>query len=371
LLPIPHFDPRDRASLRDLGLGLGAFLRAVGNDARNGFLHGRTTKREALVTYAASPDLFRDMERVGLLIGDDDEVTLPFQIRLVDDNVIVTDHPISNWRAEEHYIDPLWRGPTLNKLLIRGAARRALDVGCGCGVMTLAASAFCERVVGVDINPRAVVVARLNVALNGAENVEIADSDLFAAVRGQTFDRILFNSPTGFELRPRTDLEAGEQILARFFSEVLDYLTEDGYAQLSVCFMDRRRSSFWQRLGGWLAADANRLQLVLLERFRMDGGPRFFIQRALASLQDRSNGFDVTAMSRGWLVLRRGDPLALRVPLDYATLSDQLRSDFGDVLVRLLLSRGRIGGDELKTLQIAPHDVLADSLSRMETIPWS
>ena len=52
-------------------------------------------------------------------------------------------------------------------------------------------------------------------------------------------------------------------------------------------------------------------------------------------------------------------------------LDAKTKHALGDVLVRLLLSRGRIGGDELKTLQIAPHDVLADSLSRMETIPWS
>jgi SAM-dependent methyltransferase len=372
VLPTPHFDRRDAASLRDLGEVLKALLAvAQSTPTVASLFKGESTSRAELTNVGVAPEFVRQMTAFGLATDDGERVRIPFQIRMVDHSVIVTDRPMSDWRTVENYIDPLWGGPILNKMLIRGPARHSLDLGCGCGVMTLAAARFSNRVVGVDINPRALVVARLNVALNGIENVDIVESNLFSAARGQTFDRIFFNSPIGFELKPRTDLEVGEGILTRFLSEVLAYLDEDGYAQLSFCYMDRRKSTFWERAKGWLGPDATRLQLVLLERFHIDRGIRFFLQRLLLSLKDRSNGFNVAAVWSGWLVIRRGEPLALRAPLDFATLTDQLHEEFGDVLVRLLMeSRGHVDVDALTALRIAPQELLLDCLRRMETISW-
>jgi SAM-dependent methyltransferase len=373
VLPIPHFDPREGPSLRDLGSGLKALLASGGHDpAVAGLLRGVRTRRASLANGRVPATLSTEMRRCGLLVDDDMFVTLPFQLQLVDDGIIVTDRRMSNWRSEENYVDPLWGGPNFNKLLIRGPARRALDLGCGCGVMTIAASRFCDQVVGVDINPRAVAISRFNVALNDIRNVEISHSDLFDAVRGRRFDRIVFNSPTGFELKPRTQLEASEQILERFFSELPAYLEDDGYAQLYLCFMDRKHSSFWKRLNGWMDGKANQLQMVLFERFRVDRGLKFFVDRLRVSLRDRSNGFDVLSVSQGWLVLTRGEALALRVPLDYKGLAQELSTDFGDVLVRALLgSRGRVEPDDLTGRRIARPEVLADCLGRMEPIEWT
>jgi SAM-dependent methyltransferase len=372
LLPTPHFDPGDTGSLRDLGRALKGLLAAAESTPTvDSLFKGRNTLCAELTNAGVAPEFVREMTAYGLATDDGEQVRIPFQIRMVEDSIIVTDRPISNWRAEAHYIDPLWGGPTLYKLLIREPARHVLDLGCGCGVMGLVASRFSDRVLGIDINPRAVVVARLNVALNGIENIDIVESDLFTAARGQTFDRILFNSPTGFELRPRSELEAGEEILERFFSEVLGHLDQDGYVQLEVGFMDRRDSTFWERVQVWLGPGAPPLQLVVLERFRINRGVRFFLQRLLLSLQDRTNGFDVVAISRGWLVMRRGEHVALQVPLDQATLSDQVNTDFGDVLVRSLMeSRGHLEADALTPLRIAPRQVLEDCLRRMETISW-
>lgn len=373
MLPILRFDPQDAASLRDLGLGLKQLLAAAEGDPHiAGLLRGQRTPRADLSRAHLPADLRRDMEQRGLLTADGDRVALPFQIRLVEDRVIVTDWPTRAWRPDEEVLDPLWGGPTLNKLLVRGAARQALDMGCGSGVMTLAEASYCDRVVGVDINPRAIAVSLFNVALNAVSNVTIVHSDLFGAVRGRRFDRIVFNSPTGFELRPRNWLEGGERILERFFSEVLDYLDEDGYLQVSLCFAHRRRSTFWARLNTWLDGRANQVQVVFLEQLRMDRGGRFFATRLLGSLKDRSNGFDVTSISRGWLVLKRGEPLALQMPINYKNAAHRLSGDFGDVLVRLLFeSRGQVGPEDAQKRAIARPDVLADSLRRMEAIAWS
>jgi SAM-dependent methyltransferase len=372
MLPTVRLDAGDEKGLGDLRQGLAQLLSAApANPLINRLLTGHQVRAGDLPPTSAPGELLARMERHGLLASDGPRVGLPFQIRLVDGSVIVTDRYTRRQRAEPSFVDPLWGGPTLNKLLVRGPARRALDIGCGSGVMTIAAAAFCERVVGVDVNPRALAFSRFNLALNRVDNAEILHSDLFEAVRGQRFDRIIFNSPTGCELRPRNWLEAGETILERFFSDVLHHLEEDGYTHVSLCFMDRRRSRFWTRFDEWLDAQ-KRLQVVWVERSSVDAGLPLFIWRVLRSLRDRTNAFDVKAVRRGWLVLKRGAPLSLRIRLDYKRESSRLSANFGDHVFRLLLGTGRLPRpDDLRDVWTAPPDVIGDCLRHIQPIAWS
>ena len=71
-----------------------------------------------------------------------------------------------------------------------------LDMGTGSGVCALMAARRARRVVAVDINPAAVRCARLNSLLNRLDGrVEVRGGDLFTAVAGERFDRVLFNPP--------------------------------------------------------------------------------------------------------------------------------------------------------------------------------
>ena len=71
-----------------------------------------------------------------------------------------------------------------------------LDMGTGSGVGAVFAAKYAARVVAVDINPAAVRCARINALLNGVENkIDMRQGDLFAPVRGERFDSILFNPP--------------------------------------------------------------------------------------------------------------------------------------------------------------------------------
>jgi len=74
--------------------------------------------------------------------------------------------------------------------------RRAVDIGCGAapGAVTLSMLLPQAEVWGVDINPRALELAEVNVALAGASNVRCACSDLLQGVDGQ-FDLIVANPP--------------------------------------------------------------------------------------------------------------------------------------------------------------------------------
>jgi methylase of polypeptide subunit release factors len=87
------------------------------------------------------------------------------------------------------------RQSLLEKTLKSGA--RIIDVGSGSGAGGLYAGTFADRsstVVLTDINPGALRFSRINAALNGARNVDVIESDLFAAVEGR-FDLIISNPP--------------------------------------------------------------------------------------------------------------------------------------------------------------------------------
>ncbi|WP_373231642.1 class I SAM-dependent methyltransferase [Cohnella sp.] len=97
---------------------------------------------------------------------------------------------------------------------------RVLDIGCGYGPIGLTAARLAPQghVTLIDINERAVELARDNAAANGIQNVSFAPSDLFSAVEGETFDVILSNPP----------IRAGKVIVHNLFTDSWKYLKPGG-----------------------------------------------------------------------------------------------------------------------------------------------
>ncbi len=78
-----------------------------------------------------------------------------------------------------------------------GPTDRVLDLGCGWGAVGVAAAKAAPqgRVVMVDVNRRAVRLARENLAQNRLTNAEVRAGSMFAAVPGERFDVIATNPP--------------------------------------------------------------------------------------------------------------------------------------------------------------------------------
>ncbi|PYI50149.1 class I SAM-dependent methyltransferase [Paenibacillus flagellatus] len=95
-----------------------------------------------------------------------------------------------------------------------------LDVGCGYGPIGITAATLAKRgrVTMVDINERAVELARANAAANQVSNVEVKQGDLFEPVAGRAFTKILSNPP----------IRAGKQVVHRIFEEAHQHLVEGG-----------------------------------------------------------------------------------------------------------------------------------------------
>lgn len=78
-----------------------------------------------------------------------------------------------------------------------------LDIGCGYGAIGIAAAILSPQsdVILVDVNARAVSLARENVQKNLVDNAEVRRGYLYEPVRDSTFDCVLSNPPVsaGFE----------------------------------------------------------------------------------------------------------------------------------------------------------------------------
>ncbi|MFC5401613.1 class I SAM-dependent methyltransferase [Cohnella soli] len=95
-----------------------------------------------------------------------------------------------------------------------------LDVGCGYGPIGLVAARLAPQghATLIDINERAVALAKANAKANGIENVTFTPSDLFSAVADRKFDVILSNPP----------IRAGKAVVHRLFEESFDRLNPGG-----------------------------------------------------------------------------------------------------------------------------------------------
>ena len=126
----------------------------------------------------------------------------------------------------------------LARLTVRRRVRTVLDLGCGGGVQALLAARHADRVVGTDLNPRAVAFARFNARLNGVENAELRAGDLFAPVRGERFDLVVSNPP--YVVSPETHLlfrDGGrprDSLCAEIVRRAGDHLEEGGFATILV-----------------------------------------------------------------------------------------------------------------------------------------
>jgi HemK-related putative methylase len=108
-----------------------------------------------------------------------------------------------------------------------------LDMGTGSGICALAAARYARSVVAVDISAAAVRCARANVLLNHFEHrIEVLPGDLFAPVKGRTFDVVLFNLPF-YRGVPRDEADRAWRsvdVPERFALGLAEHLKPHGFA---------------------------------------------------------------------------------------------------------------------------------------------
>ena len=129
---------------------------------------------------------------------------------------------------------------------------KVLDVGTGSGILAIAAAKLGgARIVGLDIDPRAVEVARENVQLNGAaDRVELGTTPL-TEVNGQ-FDVVLANILAEELVRLATPLidrlvPGGTLVLSGILTEREEFV-RTGFADHGVTLLTTTRHAEWSCL---------------------------------------------------------------------------------------------------------------------------
>jgi 16S rRNA (guanine1207-N2)-methyltransferase len=102
-----------------------------------------------------------------------------------------------------------------------GPSDIVLDLGCGYGAIGVIAALLAHkgRVTLIDINQRAVNLARENLRANGIENAEVHQSDGFASIPDSAFDVIALNPP----------IRAGLSAVRGLIAESAEHLRPEGH----------------------------------------------------------------------------------------------------------------------------------------------
>ena len=136
--------------------------------------------------------------------------------------------------AEDHVVGVGMASITLSNFSIRRRVQSTLDIGTGTGIQALLAARHSERVVGTDMNDRALGLAEFNARLNGIENIEWRKGSFFEPVAGETFDSIVANPP--FVISPRSRYLyrdgglGGDGVSELVVRNAAKHLNEGGYA---------------------------------------------------------------------------------------------------------------------------------------------
>lgn len=95
-----------------------------------------------------------------------------------------------------------------------------LDVGCGYGPIGLTAARLAPNgyVTMIDINERAIELAKENAKLNGIHNITAIQSDVYESVQQNRYDVIVTNPP----------IRAGKAVVHRIFEEGYQLLKPGG-----------------------------------------------------------------------------------------------------------------------------------------------
>lgn len=162
----------------------------------------------------------------------------------------------------KYYFTSKFFGEYISTIHLSG--KQVLDLGCGSGILSLAAARSGGTVTALDINPAAVQATRDNARRNGLHGtISVFESDLFAALEhsGSTFDLVICNPPY-YVGEPLTMSEkafkggSGMEFMSRLASLSPCYLTPGGSillvlssdADLNTCLQPFEDNRFRSRI---------------------------------------------------------------------------------------------------------------------------
>lgn len=358
----------------------------IGHALRMFLFADPVTDAEARATLGDAAD---DLLALGLLERCGEGVVSPFVLGIVDDLYLLCD-------ALHHGDDAVMGlGETTIALgravFPRERVGRVLDLGCGAGTGALLLARAASAVVGVDVNPRAVALARVNAAINGI-TADFREGDRFAPVTGETFD-LIFSQPP-FVPRPEGTGAAsalygghhGDELALSMLAAVPAHLTPTGRAVFFVEWPEHGVAPLEQRLRDAVGPGQNLLILgapptdlasqavAYAAGFHPQLGPAFeadalarlehFEQAGIRALLPTLVIVEHAAGGEGWSSTVAVEPFA-QVSIDSERLAKMLaaRALAGDRDALLAATLRMPAGTVLSQVQIGPGAEVPSTLS--------
>ncbi|TQM66727.1 methyltransferase family protein [Actinomadura hallensis] len=243
--------------------------------------------------------------------------------------------------AADHVVGAGGASASLARLVVHKPVDNFLDLGTGCGVQAvhLASRSPAARITATDVNPRALELTAMSLALSGADtgadtggdaagDAELLRGPLLEPVRDRRFDLIVSNPP--FVVAPpggprftyRESGLPGDDFCRRLVESAPRHLNDGGYCQLLANWLHVDGVPWEERVGSWVVGcDAWIVQRDVQDpaeyaelwlRDSCEAGTPEYRARYDAWL-DHFERQGVTGVGFGWITLRRADRPAVRI----------------------------------------------------------
>ena len=172
---------------------------------------------------------------------------------------------------------------------VKKRAKNTLDLCTGCGALAILASTFSKKVVGIDINPRAINLAQFNALFNNIKNVEFKCGDLFEPIDANSVFYLILVNPPYLVKSPETTLYSdggvtGDALLKKVVGGVPKYLKKEGYCQIvSAFFSTNKQRNIYTLLHKWLN---NRSFNIFFLKLRMLDLYQYVVSLSLSFLRN-------------------------------------------------------------------------------------
>jgi|GEM_PF-2463418 len=261
----------------------------------------------------------------------------------------------------------------LERVAPRTLRRATLDICCGAGAQTLAAAAYSETVVGVDINPRALRFARFNAAVNRIERATFVHGDVYEPLGDARFDAIVANPP--FVPWPADDAEllyrgggrAGDDVIARILAGAVTRL--DARGSLTIVADFANAATLPERIARW-QGESRRTLIVVQHHYDLltyaethaahhDDPP--VRQRHVVRLLRHFKDAGIQSLDFGYIVQD-----AERGPAHVVRTAAPLTASIADDIAAWMAHERRLAADDISdaVLELAPGLGLVDMAER-------
>ncbi|WP_416970640.1 methyltransferase [Streptomyces sp. 4F14] len=243
---------------------------------------------------------------------------------------------------------------TLAGITVRTPVGAALDLGTGSGIQALHAARHATRVTATDLNPRALHITALTLALSGVPAADLRTGSLYEPLRDdESYDLIVSNPPfvisPGARLTYRDGGMGGDELCRALVQGAGERLNEGGYAQFLANWQHVEGEDWQDRLRSWIprGCDAWVVQREVqdvtqyAELWLRDAGdhrddPAAYEARYDAWL-DEFEARKVKAVGFGWITLRKASAAEPSVTVEEwphsveQPLGDAIRAHFDRV----------------------------------------